>query len=445
MEVFIKVIQLILSLSLLVFVHELGHYLSARMFGIRVEKFYLFFDAGGFSIFKFKVGETTFGIGWVPFGGYCKISGMIDESMDTEAMKQPPKPYEFRSKPAWQRLIVMVSGVVMNVVLACIIFIGISWRWGDAYIDNEDIRWGWQFNELAQDIGFRNGDRIVNFDGVPVTGNINKIHANMIVGQVETVTVERDGERVDVTIAPEYISEMLNSADLMMPRGPFVVGQLAPGEGAEKAGMAVGDSLVAFNGVPMRFFDEYKKALAVSKGQTVEITAIRDSAGMKVPRTFGVKVSDEGLLGVGVVSVAEYLTVHTVDYNLWQAIPAGFRRTGSEIAGYWQQFKLVFTPKTEAYKQVGSLIAIGSFFPGEWDWFRFWNMTGFLSIILAVMNILPIPALDGGHVMFLLWEVVTRRKPSDKVLEAAQMVGMLLLLGLLVLTFGNDIYRVFIK
>jgi regulator of sigma E protease len=209
--------------------------------------------------------------------------------------------------------------------------------------------------------------------------------------------------------------------------------------------MAVGDSLIAFNGVPMSFFDEYREALAAARGQTVEITAVRDSVGVKGERKFNVAISEEGLLGVGVVSATEYLTIHTVDYNLWQAIPAGFRRTGREIAGYWQQLKLIFTPKTEAYKQVGSLIAIGNFFPGEWDWFRFWNMTGFLSIILAVMNILPIPALDGGHVAFLLWEVVTRRKPSDKVLEGAQVVGMLLLLALLVLAFGNDIYRFFLK
>ncbi|MDR0908103.1 MAG: RIP metalloprotease RseP [Rikenellaceae bacterium] len=445
MEVFIKVVQLILSLSLLVFVHELGHYLAARMFGIRVEKFYLFFDAGGFSLLKFKVGDTTFGLGWVPFGGYCKIAGMIDESMDTEAMAQPPQPYEFRSKPAWQRLIVIVSGVVMNVVAACVIFIGMSWHWGDTYIDNEDVRWGWQFNELAKEIGFRDGDRFVSFDGEPVTGNINKIPADMVIGQVETVTVERAGEMVDVAIPAEYISEMLNSADLMIPRVPFVIGAVAEGGSAERSGMAAGDSLVAFNGVPMSFFDEYREALAAAKGQTVEITAVRDSAGVKGERTFNVTISEEGLLGVGVVSATEYLTIHTVDYNLWQAIPAGFRRTGREIAGYWQQLKLVVSPKTEAYKQVGSLIAIGNFFPSEWDWFRFWNLTGFLSIILAIMNILPIPVLDGGYVVFLLWEVVTGRKPSDRVMQVALNVGMLMLVALLVLAFGNDIYRFFIK
>jgi regulator of sigma E protease len=365
--------------------------------------------------------------------------------MDTEAMKQPARPYEFRAKPAWQRLIVIVSGVVMNVIAACVIFIGMSWHWGDTYIDNEDVRWGWEFNELAQEIGFRNGDRIVSFDGVPVRGNINRVAADMVIGQVETVTVERAGERVDVTIPTEHISEMLNSADLMIPRVPFVIGGLAEGGGAEKAGMAVGDSLVAFNGMPMSFSDEYHEALLVNRGGMVEITAVRDSAGVRVPRTFNVTISEEGLLGVGIFRETKYLTIHTVDYNLWQAIPAGFRRTGREIAGYWQQLKLIVTPKTEAYKQVGSLIAIGNFFPGEWDWFRFWNLTGFLSIILAVMNILPIPALDGGHVAFLLWEVITRRKPSDKVLEAAQVVGMLLLFALLVLAFGNDIYRFFIR
>jgi regulator of sigma E protease len=453
MEVIIKILQLILSLSLLVFLHELGHYLTARMFGIRVEKFYLFFDAGGVSLFKFRIGETTFGMGWVPFGGYCKIAGMIDESMDTEAMKRPPEKWEFRSKPAWQRLIVMVSGVVMNLIAACAIYIGMSWHWGESYVDNGDLRWGYAFNELAHEIGFEDGDRVVSFDGVPVAGNVAHVYSDMIMGRVREVEVMRAGapdslgvagadEMVLVAIPEERVSEMLNSADFMVPRVPFVVAGI-PDETATD--LAVGDSLVAFGGRQMAFVDEYRRALDEAAGMSVELTVVRDSLGVRVPRVLTVPVSAEGQLGVNFKGLAAFFPIHTTDYNFWQAVPAGFRRTGDEIGGYFKQLRLIFSPHTEAYKSVGSLITIGSIFPGEWDWYSFWRITAFLSIILAVLNILPIPALDGGHTLFLLWEVVSRRKPSDKFLERAQVVGMILLLALLVFAFGNDIYRFFIK
>ncbi len=445
MEVLIKVLQLILSLSLLVFVHELGHYLTARMFGIRVEKFYLFFDAGGFSIFKFRIGETTFGLGWVPFGGYCKISGMIDESMDTETMKQPAQPWEFRSKPAWQRLIVMVGGVVMNVITACLIYIGMSWYWGDSYVDNSDVAWGYSFNELAHEVGFRDGDRVVSFDGEPVTGSFTKVYADMVIGGVKKVGVLRGGEPVTIAIPEDKIARMLDSPDFMVPRTPFVVAAIPEGGSADVAGMMPGDSLVAFNGVSMSFFDEYRRALSGAAGSTALVTVARNGSTEQVMRVLSVPVSAEGQLGVNVKGPADFFPIRTNDYNFAEAIPAGFRKTGAEISGYWQQLKLIFSPKTEAYKSVGSLISIGNIFPGQWDWYSFWRITAFLSIILAVMNILPIPALDGGHVLFLIWEVVTRRKPSDKFLERAQVVGMILLLALLVFAFGNDIYRFFIK
>ncbi len=446
MEVLIKILQLILSLSLLIFVHELGHYFTARMFGIRVEKFYLFFDAGGFSLFKFKIGETTFGMGWVPFGGYCKISGMIDESMDTEAMKQPPQPWEFRSKPAWQRLIVMVGGVVMNVITAFIIFTCMSWHWGDTYIDNRDLTWGYSYNELAHKIGFEDGDKIVKFDGAAVEGSISKVYSDMVINQVKTVTVDRAGQMVDISIPAEYTPQMLNNADFMLPRLPFVVGEVAKEGGAVQAGIQAGDSLVTFNGVPMEFFDQYQKALAEVKGGQADITVMRDSSGVKVPRTFNVMVSEDGKIGVIIFNMLDrYFEVQTLDYTFWQSIPAGFRKTGTEIGGYWNQLKLIFQPKTKAYQSLGSFISIGNIFPGQWDWYSFWRVTGFLSIILAVMNILPIPALDGGHVLFLLWEVITRRKPSDKFMEWMQIVGLVLLFALMIFAFGNDIYRFFIK
>ncbi len=445
MEVIIKVLQLILSLSLLIFVHELGHYFTARMFGIRVEKFYLFFDAGGFSLFKFKIGETTFGMGWVPFGGYCKISGMIDESMDTEAMKQPPKPYEFRSKPAWQRLIVMVGGVVMNVVTAFVIFTGMSWHWGDAYVDNRDLTWGYSYNELAHEIGFKDGDRIVSFDGVPVEGDFYRVYPDMMINQVKSVTVNRADSLVNIVIPVESISQMLDSKEFMAPRTPFVVGVVAKDGGAAQAGMQTGDSLVAFNGVPMEFFDQYQKALAGVKGGRADITVIRDSSDVKVPRVLSVPVSEEGKIGVNSSPLNRYFPIQAYDYTFWQSIPAGLHKTGNEISGYWNQLKLIVKPETKAYQSLGSFISIGNIFPGQWDWYSFWRVTGFLSIILAVMNILPIPALDGGHVLFLLWEVVTRRKPSDKFMEWAQIVGLVLLFALLIFAFGNDIYRFFIK
>lgn len=443
MEILIKILQLLLSLSLLIFVHELGHYLTARMFGIRVEKFYLFFDAGGFSLFKFKIGDTVFGMGWVPFGGYCKISGMIDESLDTESIKQPPQPWEFRSKPAWQRLIVMIGGVVMNLIAACVIFIGMSWHWGDTYIDNADLKWGYEFNALAHEIGFKDGDRIVKFDGVSVTGDYRKVFGNMVIDQVQTVTVERGGTLTEIRIPIEYVSGMLDSPGFMEPRCPFVIGAVSQGGAAEAAGLAAGDSIVALNGIPMEFFPKYKKAFDESRGHSVELTALRDSAGMMVPHTFSVEVSEQGTIGVGLV--LDYLPVQTIKYTIWQAVPAGFRKAGAQISSYWNNLKLIVTPKTEAYKQVGSLIAIGNIFPGQWSWYAFWNITAFLSIILAVMNMLPIPALDGGHVVFLLWEVITGRKPGDKFMEWAQIVGMILLFVLLVFAFGNDIYRFFIK
>ncbi len=338
MEIIVKVCQLILSLSILVFVHELGHYLFARLFGIRVDKFYLFFDAGGFSIFKFKLGETTFGMGWVPFGGYCKIAGMVDESLDRDALRKEPQPWEFRSKPAWQRLLVMVGGVMMNVVCACVIYVGMSWHWGESYIDNRDLAWGWYFNDLAEQIGFVDGDRIVRLDDREVEGSFGRVYSDMLIGGVRRVEVVRDSAVVNVVIPQDAVARMLVSEDFMTPRVPFQA-----------------DSLVMAGASPMEFLAEYQAA------------------------------------------IAQYLPVRRVNYGFWGGISAGFRKTGDEIAGYWDQLKLIFSPRTEAYKQVGSLISIGNIFPGEWNWFLFWRITAFLSIILAVMNILPIPCFCCGR------------------------------------------------
>jgi regulator of sigma E protease len=334
----------------------------------------------------------------------------------------------------------------MNLVAAIVIYIGMSWHWGDSYIDNSDLRWGWAFNDLGHDVGFRDGDRVVSFDGEPVEGSIGRVLADMVVGQVRTVGVLRDGAQVDVEIPPHRIAEMLNSPDFMIPRMPFVIDRLSPGDGAAKAGVMPGDSLVAVGGVAMTFYDQFVRAFDEAAGTTVPVTVMRDSVGVPVTRVLPVEVSAEGKIGVYPKSgEGDWFPIRTRDYTFAEAIPAGFREAGDQIASYWQQLKLIFSPKTEAYKSVGSLITIGSIFPGTWDWLRFWSVTAFLSIILAIMNILPIPDLDGGHVVFLLWEVITRRKPSDKVLEGAQWVGMILLLAIMVLAFWNDIYRFFIK
>ncbi len=400
MEIVIKVLQLILALSLLVFVHELGHYLTARMFGIKVDKFYLFFDAWGFSLVKFKIGDTTFGLGWIPFGGYCKIAGMIDESMDTEQMKQPPQPWEFRSKPAWQRLIVMVGGVVMNVATAIVIYIGMSWHWGDEYIDNKDVRWGYAFNETAHAIGFEDGDRVVSVDGAAVE-DFSEIFRTILLNDRTVVRVERGGVELDIEV-PESSKAAVLSPDggrFMEPRFPFVIAQLVQGDAAEKAGMMPGDSLVAVGGEEMMFFDQFRRAFTAAAGSEVAVTVMRDSVGVYVPKVLNVAVSPEGKIGVGPKNYTAYLAISTRDYSFAEAIPAGFRRAGQEISDYWKQLKMLVKPKTGAYKQVGSLITIGNIFPGTWNWFSFWSITAFISIALAVMNILPIPALDGVPVV----------------------------------------------
>ena len=407
MDILIKLLQFILSLSLLVIVHEFGHFLFARIFKTRVEKFYLFFNPW-FSLFKFRKGETEYGIGWIPFGGYVKISGMIDESMDTDQMKQPVQPYEFRAKPAWQRLLIMVGGVVMNIVLALLIYIGMSWAWGKTYLDNRNVKYGYAYGELAKRIGFRDGDRIVDINGKP-------------------------------------LDDAANCADFAEPRIPFVVGRAVEGGEAAKAGFMAGDTLVSLNGEPMRYFDQYRRAFGQFKGDTVHVSVMRDSAGITKLLTLPVRVSDDGLIGVELTPPDRLLSLSTRNYTFWQAIPAGVRRTGEEIGSYAKQIKLMFTPETEAYKSLGGLIAIGSIFPDHWSWIQFWHITAFLSIVLAIMNILPIPALDGGHVLFLLVEVVTGRRPSDKFLERAQMAGLMILLALLIFANGNDIYRFFIK
>ena len=443
MDILIKVVQFFMSLSLLVIIHELGHFLAARMFGIRVEKFYLFFDPW-FSIFKFRRGQTEYGMGWLPLGGYVKIAGMIDESMDTEQMAAEPQPDEFRSKPAWQRLIVMVAGVVMNVVLAFFIYCGISYHWGEPYMPAEDAKWGYVWNEAGHELGFEDGDKVLSIGGNQITEVDQILNELLITADDREVVVERAGAEHVFTISLEQLVKMRQEGgykNMYAMRMPFEIDSVATNE-AVAAGLAKGDRLVALNGEEVRYFDEYKQLLPALAGQSVKIGIERDSANVVVAREVEITLADDGTIGVLARNPFE---VHTHHYSFFESIPAGLRLTGEEISGYWKQIKAIVVPESKLYEELGGFLSIGNVFPDEWDWERFWRTTALLSVILAVMNILPIPALDGGHVLFLLWEVITRRKPSDKFLEYAQMFGLIVLFALLLYANGNDIYRLFIK
>lgn len=441
MDILIKILQFVVSLSLLVIIHELGHFLCARLFKTRVEKFYLFFNPW-FSLFKFKKGDTEYGMGWVPLGGYVKISGMIDESMDTDQMKQPAQPWEFRSKPAWQRLLIMTAGVIMNVVLAIAIYIGLSYTYGDRYIANKDLQYGYVFSDLAQEIGFQDGDKVISVGGEPID-NYRSLLPTIVFDEATYVVVERNGTQETIYVSEEYIPKLLHEKTFAEARLPFVVGSIMENSAAGAAGVQIGDKFVECAGESMMFIDQWTRKFAEVRNQMLQIAILRDSAGIEVKRYFDIKINDEGRVGVGLTGPVELLTISSKDYTFWQAIPAGFVKAGDQISGYFKQLKLIFSPKTEAYKSLGGFISIGNIFPSFWNWEAFWQTTAFLSIILAVMNILPIPALDGGHVLFLLYEVVTRRKPSDKFLERSQMVGLFILLALIIFANANDIYKLF--
>ena len=439
METFIKIVQLFLSLSLLVAIHEFGHFIVARLFKIRVEKFYIFFDPW-FSLFKFKRGDTEYGIGWIPFGGYVKIAGMIDESMDTEQMKHPAKPDEFRSKPAWQRFMVLIAGVVMNVILAFVIYSGISYVWGSTYLANDDVKWGYEFNEAAHGMGFEDGDRILSIDGRHIDNANEILNALVISDSDKHVVVDRNGDPEAFTIPFEKLLDMRNNeqySDLYAPRVPMCVGDVVS-DTAKESGLLEGDIITGVNGERSYSAKTIFELIQSHKGESVELEVERADSVF----TLTAPVSDEGRVGFIVDSA---LPLRTQKYGFFESLPAGARLTGKVMENYWQQLKMIVKPKTEMYKSVGGFIAIGNIFPSEWDWRQFWYLTGFFSIILAIMNILPIPGLDGGHALFTFWEMVTGHKPSDRFLEIAQYVGLAIILFLLVFANGNDIYRFFIK
>jgi len=441
MVILIKVLQLLLSLSILVIIHEFGHFTAAKIFKTKVEKFYLFFNPW-FSIFKFKYKETEYGMGWLPLGGYVKIAGMIDESMDKEQMKKPPQPWEFRSKPAWQRLIIMLGGVTMNVVLAIVIYIGLLAYFGEEYLPTKEVnRYGVVADSLAHNMGFRNGDKILSIGGKQVK-NFQKITMEIVLNEAQTATVLRDGQNVIIHFPPGSLSKLIKQkpSSFLSPRIPFIAGKFAKNSPAKKAGLHVGDTVLGINGKYLPYFNAFREAIQKHKNQEIILIAKRGNDTLHLP----VHLGSNGLIGVWPqANFGNLFHLNQKKYTFFQAIPAGFDRTWSSIGNYLKQLKLIFSPKVKAYESVGGFIAIGNIFPAVWHWESFWRLTAFLSIMLAILNILPIPALDGGHVLFLLYEIIARRKPSDKFLENAQIVGMVILFTLLILANGNDILKLF--
>lgn len=444
--ILIKTIQFFLSLSLLIVLHELGHFIPAKVFKTRVERFYLFFDVK-FSLFKKKIGETVYGIGWLPLGGYVKIAGMIDESMDTDAMKEEPKDWEFRSKPAWQRLIIMLGGVTVNFVLAFIIYVGLAYAYGDQYVPVESLKDGIAVTEkeIGDEIGIETGDKILAVDGEKIK-EFNNILGKIVNGN--TVTIQRDGEIMELEIPVDFISTLIEDTDklrFLSPRFPFVIAEVSPDSQNKDAGLQPNDEVVGIAGEPITYFDEAKPILEDHKGEQITFDILRDN---DVRKQIPVTVNDSAQIGVrlGGLTFKEMeerglLRLETVKYSLLESVPAGINRGVSTLTGYLKQLKKIFNPDTGAYKGVGGFAAIGGLFPDAWNWQVFWATTAFLSIMLAVLNLLPIPALDGGHVMFLLYEMVTGRTPSDKFMEYAQMIGFFLLLALILYANGNDLYR----
>lgn len=442
MVVLIKILQVILALSVLIVLHEFGHFIFAKLFGIRVDKFFLFFDLGGTKLFsskgkwftklfpKAKEAKTEYGIGWLPLGGYCKINGMIDESLDMETMRQEPKPWEFRTKPAWQRLLVLSGGVLFNFLFAILVYIVIMAIWGSSFISNEGN--AIYTNELGKEMGFRTGDRILRMDDY-VPDNFGMLQADLVRRNVGKVTILRDEDTVDIYIDKSMIGEVLNTPGLFDLAVPFIIDSVMTGSPNAASGIRHGDRIAALDSVATPFVQDSRKYLAQIPGRTVRATVLRGTDTLAMD----LQVDTAGRIGV----FMQLPGVETRRYSFISAIPAGVKLTFSTIGGYLKDLKLVATPRTEAYKSVGSFIAISQIFPASWDWYRFLQILALLSIMLGVMNLLPIPGLDGGHIVFTVYEMITGRKPGEQFLQVAQIIGMLLLFLLMILAFGNDIGR----
>lgn len=447
MDTLIRVVQLLLSLSILVLLHEWGHYITARMFKTRVEKFYLFFDflfpfphIFNFAIFKKKIGETEYGLGWFPLGGYVKIAGMIDESMDEEAMKLPPKPDEFRSKPAWQRLIIMLGGIIVNLILAFFIYSMILLATGSDKISVADAKYGFAMDSLAQSIGLQNGDKIVGYDHKHVFETADAtVFTDLLLNDAKVLQVERGGKTLDVNV-PEGVYPAIVQAkggiEFIRLAFPAEVDS-ATSDGVVFDKLKHNDRVISVAGYPVTYFAEISFALKGKKGMPVIVQALRGADTV----AFTVTVPENEKLGIAPKDAENYFKVEHTDYNLLTCFPAGFKHCGEVLSGYAKQFRIIFSPRFKGWKQIGGFGTIAKLYPTKWDWLAFWSGTAFLSLVLAFMNVLPIPALDGGHALFTIYEIVFRRKPSDKFLEYAQMVGMVLVLGLVIFANGNDLVR----
>ena len=460
MEVFIKVVQLLLSLSILVVCHEFGHFLFAKLFKMRVEKFFLFFDPW-FKLFSKKIGETEYGVGWLPLGGYVKIAGMIDESMDKEQMKQPAQEWEFRSKPAWQRLLVMIGGVTVNVILAFSIYIGVLFAWGQTYLPAENVKYGVVSTDLYHTIGVETGDIVVGVNGQPLE-RFEELTSKILIDGATSMQVRRNGEEISLDIPKSFLSDLMEKASerdgirsMLTPRivSPAVrVEGFADYSAAYDAGLRRDDYIIAVNGYGFKFYDEFQNWVhnSAAAGHT-DLTVICPE-GKITDETkltgdtlkISLKLPEDGMLGIysGMV-LTEPFETRTQYYSFFQAIPEGIKLGINQLGSYVKSLGLLFSSDS-GYKSVGGFMTMGDIFPGLWDWHSFWSLTALISIMLAVVNILPIPALDGGHVAFLIYEVVTRRKPSEKVMEIAQWIGMAILLGLFLLANLNDFIKFFL-
>jgi len=437
----VKAGQFILSFSILIVLHELGHFIPAKLFKCRVEKFYLFFNPW-FSLFKKKIGETEYGIGWIPLGGYVKISGMVDESMDKEAMKQPPQPWEFRSKPAWQRLIIMLGGVTVNVILALIIFIFITWVWGDKYVPVSNLKYGVYADSLGKKIGVQDGDKIIAVAGKPVE-KVGTVGSEIIMSEAKSITIDRNGKIIELPI-PEGFIQQLNANRLggfTYVRFPYIVDTVLKKAKVTEGKLQKNDVLVGYNGTPVIYSTDYMKLAEGIKDTTAKLTFLRNG---KDSVTVLVYYDKKGISYIGYKGMDELLGTKHITYSFAEAIPAGIKKCWQTLGRYIRNLKQLFTSsEVRVRDSLGSVISIGGIFPGVWDWQSFWTLTAIFSIILAFMNVLPIPALDGGHALFTLYEMITGHKPSDKFMEYSQMVGMILLLGLMAYALGLDIWRLF--
>jgi regulator of sigma E protease len=434
--------QFLLSLSLLIILHELGHFIPAKLFKTRVEKFYLFFDIK-FSLLKKKIGETEYGIGWLPLGGYVKISGMIDESMDKEQMALPPQPWEFRSKPAWQRLIIMLGGVTVNFILAFVIYIGMTFYYGDLYLKNSELKDGIAVtSKVGEELGFKTGDKILAIDGETVS-KFNEVPNKLLFAK--SVDIERNGNKQTIARPIDLIKKVMGGEKrpFIGWREPFAVG-MVDDKSANIANLKPKDIILRMDSIPTKYTDQVVAYAEAHKGQTVAAVVLRN----EVETPVNLQINAQGKIGVYQARLSveslEKLGIYTFtkqEYGFLESFPVGIAKGKDQLLGYGKQLKAIFNPETGAYKGVGGFKAIFDIFPKSWSWEVFWSITAILSIMLGVMNLLPIPALDGGHVVFLLYELISGKKPSDKFLENAQMVGFVLLITLLVFANGNDIYK----